>query len=267
MKCIIYLVIMTSMLWSWYAFPDYSPLAILSFSAIDMTGIMRNTLYTLVGLYKYTLPSVFWVVFIVYIYDFIASILNRNTPYMRALYNSCKIELSILLFISLFTFLLFWRTQSTFTEYSVDIGMAGLSFMLSGNFSLLKLFKFKVGSINYPYKIAFIISLVMAMISCYNAKIIYEIAMGEYNKIQSIWLQITVFTYSISLYFASKHVAFVIDTKKLGASPVMLSLFKSLHIKYNLYQDLVNGIDLWNRETKKEITKASANLRKKKKKK
>lgn len=267
MKYSLFLVMLVSMLWSWYAFPNDSPVSMLLFSSADIMGIIKNSLNSLVGMYKYTFPSVFWLLFLVYVYDFISSMLNRNTPYMRALYETCKVELLILLLTSLFTFLLFWRTQNTFTEYSVDISMAGLSFMLLGNISYLRLFKFKLGNINYPFKIALIISTIFFLSSFYFIKVIYDIANGEYNGVQSVWLQITIFTYSISLYFSSKHVTFIINKRKLGASPAMLSLFKSLLGRHNLYQELVNGIDVWNREVKNETAKSSAILRKRKKRK
>ena len=266
MKYLILLVILISILWSWYAFPDHSPIIMLSFYNSDIIVIMENTLKVLVGVYQYTLPSVFWSIFIVYVYDFITSVRNKNTPYMLALYDTCKVELLILTLISLFTFLLFWKTQSTFTSYSVDIGMAGLSFMLVGNFGLLKLFKFKIGNVKYPFKVALIISIVSAISSLYFLAIIFYISRGDYNKIQSIWLQITVFTYSLSLYFVSKHIMFIIKSKKLGISLTMLELFKSLPSQSYIYQDLIGGVDLWNEEAKKVTAKASRELRRQQKK-
>lgn len=266
MKYLILLVILFSTLWSWYAFPDHSPIAMSSFYDIDIMVMIKNMFKVLVDACQYTLPSVFWSIFIVYVYDFITSMRNKNTPYMRALYDTCKVELLILTLTSLFTFLLIWKTQSTFTLYSVDIGMAGLSFMLVGNFGLLNLFKFKIGDVKYPFKVALIISIVSAISSVYFLAIIFYISRGDYNKIQSIWLQITVFTYSLSLYFVSKHIMFIIKSKKLGISLTMLELFKSLPGQSHIYQDLIGGVDLWNEEAKKVTAKTSRELRKQQKK-
>ena len=139
--------------------------------------------------------------------------------------------------------------------------------MLAGNFNFFKLMRFKVGRIKYPFKVAVAISLIMLGISIYNIYILNEITTGKYNMVQSIWLQITVLTYSLSLYFSSKHITYVIDKKKLGVSPVMLSLFKSFPLNTNIYQELSTGVDLWNKKTKEEVSKASAELRKKRPKK
>lgn len=267
MKYLILLVILFSTLWSWYVFPDHSPIAMSSFYDVDIMVMIKNIFKVLVDACQYTLPSVFWSIFIVYFYDFIASMLNKNTPYMRALYETCKLELLTLTLISLFTFLLFWKTQSKFTSYSVDIGMAGLSFMAIGNLGLFKLLKFKIGNVKYPYKVALIVSIAPVISSAYFLAIVFYISRGDYNKIQSIWLQVTVFTYSLSLYFISKHITFIIESKKLGISLTMLELFKSLPGPHHIYQDLIAGVNLWNEEAKKVTAKASKELRKQKKKK
>jgi len=267
MKYITYLVIFISSAWSWYAFPNYSPLAMLSFSSTSIGDMIVNSYYCLLGMFKYTLPSAYWSIFVIYSYDFVMSALNYNTPYMRNLYRSCRVEVMILLLLSLLSIVFYWNSKNTFTNSSLDIGSAGLSFMLAGNFNFFKLMRFKVGRIKYPFKVAVAISLIMLGISIYNIYILNEITTGKYNMVQSIWLQITVLTYSLSLYFSSKHITYVIDKKKLGVSPVMLSLFKSFPLNTNIYQELSTGVDLWNKKTKEEVSKASAELRKKRPKK
>lgn len=267
MKYIVCFVIFISSAWNWYAFPNYSPLAMLSFSATSMSDMIAVSYRSLLGMFIYTLPSTSWSIFVIYSYDFVTSSLDYNTPYMRNLYRSCKIEVVILLLLSLLTIVFYWNSKNSFTNSSLDIGSAGLSFMLAGNFNFFKLLKFKAGRIKYPFKFGFLIALVMLCISIYNIYILNEITTGKYNMAQSTWLQITVFTYSLSLYFSSKHISYIIDKKKLGVSPIMLSLFKSFPLKTNIYQELSTGIDLWNKKTREEISKASAELRKKRHKK
>ncbi|QTF09819.1 hypothetical protein HC231_19245 [Brenneria izadpanahii] len=263
MKYVIYLVIIVSTFWSWYAFPEDSSIAMLSFSATNISDMISNSYHCLLGMYKYTLPSTFWGVFVMYSYDFLTSVLKYNTPYMRELYKSCKVEVLILLILSLLTFSFFWNSQNTFTNSSIDIGTTGLSFMLAGNFNLFKLLKFKIGRIKYSSKVSVSISLIILAISIYNINILNDITAGRYNMAQSIWLQVTVLTYSLSLYFSSKHITYVIDKKKLDVSPVMLSLIKSFSLKTNIYENLSSGVDLWNKKASEEISKASAKLRKK----
>ncbi|EXU75175.1 hypothetical protein [Erwinia mallotivora] len=262
MKYIILIVLFISTFWCWHAFPDYSPLKMLTSPTTNINEIFADSFNLTVGMFKYNLISASWITFIIYSFDFVTSTLNYNTPYMRKLYKSCRLEVATLFIISLITFFIFWDSKNTFTNSSVDIAMAGLSFMIGAHYNFLKLFKFKIGRVKYPIKIAALINIFMGAFSFYIIVITNDIAMGRFNMEQSIWLQITVITYSLSLYFSSKYISYVIKTKTLGVSPIILEILKSLKPNNNMYEDLAKGVDIWNKKSREEKAIASSKLRK-----
>lgn len=262
MKYIILIVIFISTFWCWHAFPDSSPLIMLTYSGTNINEIINNSFNLTAGMFKYNLLSVSWVTFIIYGFDFVTSTLNYNTPYMHKLYKSCRFEVVSLCIISAITFFIIWGSKNTFTNSSVDIAMAGLSFIIAAHHNFLKLFRFKIGRVRYSIKVATFINLFMGATSFYIMVITNDIAMGRFNMEQSIWLQITVLTYSLSLYFSSKYISYVIETKKLGASPIVLSILKSLQPNNNMYEHLANGVDIWNKKSREEKAIASSKVRK-----
>ncbi|WP_147198910.1 hypothetical protein [Pantoea sp. CCBC3-3-1] len=262
MKYIILIVIFISTFWCWHAFPDSSPLIMLTYSSTDINEIVKNSFNLTAGMFKYNLLSASWITFIIYGFDFVTSTLNYNTPYMRKLYKSCRLEVVTLFIMSVITFFIFWDSKNTFTNSSVDIAMAGLSFMIGAHYNFLKLFKFKIGRVKYPIKIAALINIFMGAFSFYIIAITNDISMGRFNMEQSIWLQITVLTYSLSLYFSSKYISYVIKTKTLGVSPIILEILKSLKPNNNMYEDLAKGVDIWNKKSREEKAIASSKLRK-----
>lgn len=256
MKSFIILIIIVSTLWSMYAFPDY-----VIFPQLN-TNPLPSLWNMLIGVYKYGFPSVTWVVAVVYIYDFFMAIINKSSPYMKELYQSVKVELLTLTALMLFTVVIYTTTLSKLSNLTIDISMAGFGFMFFGNVGFLKLFSFKVGKVKYPWKMAATLSFLSLASSIYFLNVTLEIARGEFDLVQSLWYQITILSYSLSLYFMSKHIIFIMDKGRLEASPTLRKLFLSMPTKNKVYEDAAIAAEKWNKEMQKERAKASALMRK-----
>ena len=193
MKVIVYLSVAASIIWSYIAFPFNltSPIAML------------------ISLYKYQLPSATWIVAFVYLLDFIMATLKKSSPYMIEFYRGVRIEFISLVSLFVFTLLLYNLSSMQFTNTAIDISMAGFGFLVFGNIGTFRLFTYKVGSRSYPKKVAFFFSLFSVSTSFYFLYLTFKVADGEYNIVQSLWVQITVISYSITLYFFAKSYAFL----------------------------------------------------------
>ena len=256
MKIFIISVIIVSTLWSMYAFPDY-----LIFPQLN-ANLASSFWNMLIGVYKYGFPSVTWAIAIVYIYDFFMAIIDKSSPYMKQLYQSVKVELLTLTALMFFTVIIYTTTLSKLSNLTIDISMAGFGFMFFGNIGFLKLFGFKVGKIKYPWKMAAVLSFISLAGSAYFLNITLEIARGKFNLIQSLWYQVTILSYSLSLYFMSKHLVFIMDKGRLEASPTLRKLFLSMPTKNRIYEEAAIATEKWNKEMQKERAKESALLRK-----
>lgn len=245
MKVLIYLSLIFSTIWSYLAFP-YN---------------LASPIEMLVGVYKYQLPSVTWTVAIIYIYDFIMAMLKRNSSYMIEFHQSLKVEFITLFALFAFTCCMYVYTPMKFTESTVDISMAGFGFLVFGNIGVFRLFSFTVGDVRYPKKIAFFLSCFSIVTSAYFLYLTLSVARGGYSLLQSLWIQLTVLSYSVSLYFVAKHICFYMEKGRLGVSPVLLSILKNTKGMESIYSDLASGVDIWNKEAEKARAKRSKRLR------
>ncbi|MEA4510933.1 hypothetical protein VBQ90_24140, partial [Klebsiella pneumoniae] len=84
-----------------------------------------------------------------------------------------------------------------------------------------------------------------------------------YNIVQSLWVQITVLSYSITLYFFAKQLCFFMDKGRAEASPILLSILKKVRSNNNLYEQMASGTTLFNQELIKERATHSRELRRK----
>lgn len=247
MKFVLFLALVIPSLWSlrWFQFGN----------PIDM----------LVSMYRDGLPSVTWGLAVLYLYDFSMAMLKKNSPYMIRFHNTLKKDFIVLFLLSVFTVIIYSCSPQKFTAVSLDISMAGFSFMIMGNLGLLRLFKYKVGAIKYPKLPAFVICLVSIALSLYFLNVTLNIANGVYETSRALWNQITVFCFSISLFFFSGQIVFFMDSKTIEPSPVIMDLLKRFRPTNNLYEMSANAAELWNEAAKKERAKFSAQLRKNKK--
>lgn len=247
MKVIVYLSVAASIIWSYIAFPFNltSPIAML------------------ISLYKYQLPSATWIVAFVYLLDFIMATLKKSSPYMIEFYSGVRIEFISLVSLFVFTLLLYNLSSMQFTNTAIDISMAGFGFLVFGNIGTFRLFTYKVGSRSYPKKVAFFFSLFSVSTSFYFLYLTFKVADGEYNIVQSLWVQITVISYSITLYFFAKQLCFFMDKGRVEASPILLSILKKVRNNNNLYEQMASGTTLFNQELIKERSIHSRALRRK----
>lgn len=246
MKFVLLLVLAIPTLWSfrWYQF--------------------GNPLDMFVSMYRDTLPSVTWGMAFLYLYDFSMAMLKKNSPYMIRFHNSLRKDFAVLFFLAAFTVILYSYSPQRFTAASLDISMAGFSFMVVGNLGLLRLFKYKVGSIKYPKLPAFFICFISVIFSLYFLNVTLNIANGVYEPSRALWNQITVFCFSISLFFFSGQIVFFMENKTIEPSPVIMDLLKRFKMTNNLYEMSANATELWNEAAMKERAKFSAQLRKSK---
>ncbi|HCM1961565.1 TPA: hypothetical protein N3A49_000925 [Salmonella enterica subsp. salamae serovar 56:l,v:z39] len=107
-------------------------------------------------------------------------------------------EFISLVSLFVFTLLLYNLSSMKFTNTAIDISMAGFGFLVFGNIGTFRLFTYKVGSRSYPKKVAFLFSLFSVSTSFYFLYLTFKVANGEYNIVQSLWVQITVLSYSIT---------------------------------------------------------------------
>lgn len=263
MKYLVCATIIISTLWSLYAFPEQWV-----FSGRD-TDLLTTFQQSLTGMYKYTLPSVTWSVALVYLYDFAMAMTNQSSRVMKTLYKSTRFELFTLLSLLLFTLVIYTTTLSTLTNLTIDISMAGFGFMLFGSLGFLKLFTFKVGRVKYPWKMALLLSALSLLTSFYFLGITLDIARGKYTAAQSLWYQITILCYSLSLYFFSKHLLFIMERGRADPSPVLRRLMTTLGGTHNAFEQAAVAAERWNQEVRKAraITQAAARKKQKNKKK
>lgn len=247
MKFVLFLALVIPSLWSlrWFQF--------------------GNPLDMLVSMYRDTLPSVTWGLAVLYLYDFSMAMLKKNSPYMIRFHNTLKKDFIVLFLLSAFTVVIYSCSPQKFTAVSLDISMAGFSFMVMGNLGLLRLFKYKVGAMKYPKLSAFAICLVSIALSLYFLSVTLNVANSVYETSRALWSQITVFCFSISLFFFSSQIIFFMDNKTIEPSPVIMDLLKRLKPTNNLYEISANAAGLWNEAAKRERAKFSAQLRKNKK--
>ncbi|HFF8975867.1 TPA: hypothetical protein ACGE6V_002910 [Serratia marcescens] len=247
MKFVLFLALVIPSLWSlrWFQF--------------------GNPLDMLVSMYRDTLPSVTWGLAVLYLYDFSMAMLKKNSPYMIRFHNTLKKDFIVLFLLSAFTVVIYSCSPQKFTAVSLDISMAGFSFMVMGNLGLLRLFKYKVGAMKYPKLSAFAICLVSIALSLYFLSVTLNVANSVYETSRALWSQITVFCFSISLFFFSSQIIFFMDNKTIEPSPVIMDLLKRLKPTNKLYEISANAAGLWNEAAKRERAKFSAQLRKNKK--
>lgn len=252
MKWVIYLVLVISVIWSMMLSP-------VDFLKPSITDMMTNT-------FKYQLPSVTWVVALVYLYDYAMAVVKKNSVYMIEFHKSFNGEFIGLCALTLFTLLVFTLTPQKFGKSSIDICMAGFSFIIAANFGFLRLFKFKVGRRKFPKRFVCFLLLISISLSMYFLTLTLNVAKGIYSFSESLWVQITVFSFSIAIYFWSRQMCFFMEKGRIEPSPVLASLFVKFKPGMNLYAQAEQAAALWNKEAEKEQAKHSAELRQKHKK-
>ncbi|CNH85188.1 Uncharacterised protein [Yersinia aldovae] len=243
MKSIIYLSVIISAAWSYLAFP--------SNSILDM----------IINTYKYQLVSVTWTLVIIYFYDFIMAMFKKSSHYMIEFHQSLRGEFIVLLALFVFSCIIYKYTPQEFTNSTLDICMAGFGFVVMGNLSIFKLFKYRIGRVKFPKRIPIVLSVISVLLSAYFLKLTLNVARGEYNFYQSLWVQITVLCFSISFFFWSKHICFIMQKGKIEISPVLKGVFSKFKLKYDFYEQAEIMSVIWNKESEKEKTKYNAELR------
>lgn len=112
----------------------------------------------------------------------------------------------MLFLLSVFTVFIYSCSPQKFNAVSLDISMAGFSFIVMGNLGLLRLFKYKVGVIKYPKLSVFAICLMPIALSLYFLSVPLNVTNGVYERSRALWSQITVFCFSISIFFFSSQI-------------------------------------------------------------
>lgn len=252
MKWVVYLVLVISFIWSLMLSP-------IDFFNPSITDMLVNT-------YKYQLPSVTWVVALVYLYDYAMAVFKRNSDYMIEFHKSFNGEFITLCALTLFTLLVFSFTPQSFGKSSIDICMAGFGFIIAANLGFIRLFKLKIGRRKFPNRSVFILLFISMGLSLYFLALTFNIAKGLYSFSESLWAQITVFSFSIAIYFWSRKMCFFMEKGRIEASPVLAGLFVKFKPGMNLYAQAEQAAALWNKEAEKEQAKHSAELRQKHKK-
>ncbi len=238
----IVLVTAISSIWAAMVFPEADP-----FNALkgDFFTSMVNAL---VGMYKYTLPSATWTVALIYMYDFFMALSGRSSSYMEEFYKEIRADFIYLIPLTLILFVIYTQTDYSFTNSTIEIGMAGLSFAFYAHVSIVKMFTYRVGHLSFPRKFVVMFCLVCLGSSIYFFSWLVQIANGNYNFSQSLWMQITVLCFSICLYVGNKQIAFFMKKGRMEASPVLLSLIKNLPASNDFYQKAAEASELLNKE-------------------
>lgn len=252
MKWVIYLVLFISMIWSM----AFSSSGFFSLSIYDM----------LVNTYKYQLPSVTWAMALVYLYDHAMAMAKKNSKYMIEFHKALNGEFIVLCALTIFTLLVYFLTPQSFGKSNTDISMAGFGFIVMANLSFFRLFKYKIGGCKFPKGFLFVLILISMSLSFYFLYLTFNVAKGVYSFSESLWVQITVFSFSISIYFWARQMCFFMEKGRIEASPVLANLFGKFNPARNLYAQAELAAELWNKEAEKEQAKHSAELRRKHKK-
>lgn len=252
MKFVVYLVLLISIIWSMSFFPS----GFFSLSISDM----------LVTTFKYQLPVVTWGMALVYLYDHGMAMAKRNSKYMIEFHKALNGEFIALCALTVFTLLVYFLTPQSFGKSNTDISMAGFGFIIMANLSFFRLFKFKIGGRKFPKRFLCFLILVSMSLSLYFLYLTFNVAKGLYSFSESLWVQITVFSFSISIFFWAKQMCFFMEKGRIEASPVLASLFGKFKPANNLYSQAELASELWNKEAEKEQAKNSAELRRKHKK-
>ncbi|MFG6656224.1 hypothetical protein ACG0Z5_17390 [Scandinavium sp. M-37] len=217
------------------------------------------------GTFRYTLPSSTWTVMLIFLYDAIMAMLGKSSEYMRELYRETMFDLSVLMALFLYLFILYHFAGLHLTNSSTEISMAGFGLLAFGNVALLKLFTFKIGRQKYPKAGAFWIFAFTGSLSAY---LLYEnilVAQGDYNLIQSLWMQVTIFSVSLTVYFIAKHITFYAKKQRVEISPVISALATPWLVRLGLPHSLEEIAELWNKEAQKEKAKYRQEKKRKRK--
>lgn len=256
---VIIIVLIGNIIWTELAFPGYSPW---SFSLEDMD---TSILHIAEGTFRYTLPSSTWAVMLIFLYDAVMAILGKSSEYMRELYRETTFDLSVLMALFLYLFILYHFAGLHLTNSSTEISMAGFGFLAFGNVALLKLFTYKIGRQKYPKAGALGIFAFTGSLSAY---LLYEnilVAQGNYSLLQSLWMQVTIFSFSLTVYFISKHVTFYAKKQRIEISPIISAIATPWLARLGLSLSLEEIAELWNKETQKEKSKYRQEKKRKRK--
>lgn len=196
--------------------------------------------------------SIFWCTAIVYIYDLYMAITNNSSLFMKEFYLKLKDDLVVSLISGISLFALLYSAPSTYNLSNVDIAFSGLPFLIYSIVTLFKCGKIKIGRLKLPTKVLFsyIFIQITALIISYYA-LAYILA-GRATNSHSIWIQITILSASLTFFFGSKQILYILTKQRMEVSPALLTLFKSISPKVNLYQDAVHMSNIRNNEVKKE---------------
>ncbi|NWA44247.1 hypothetical protein HX889_41970 [Pseudomonas reactans] len=252
MKWVIYLVLLISFFWS---------------MSLPPSGFFNQSIFDmLVNTYKYQLPSVTWAIALVYLYDHAMAMAKKNSKYMIEFHKALNGEFIVLCALTIFTLLVYILTPQSFGKSNIDISMAGFGFIIMANLSFFRLFNYKIGRRKFPRRFLCFLILISMSLSLYFLYLTFNVAKGLYSFSESLWVQITVFSFSISIYFWARQMCFFMEKGRIEASPVLASLFGRFNPTRNIYAQAELAADHWNKEAEKEQAKNSAELRRKHKK-
>ena len=196
--------------------------------------------------------SIFWCTAIVYIYDLYMAITNHSSIYMKDFYLKLKNDLLVSLISGISLFVLLYNAPSTYNLSNIDLAFSGLPFLIYSVITLIECGKIKIGRQKLSTKILFayiFIQITAFVISYYS--LAYILA-GKATASHSIWIQITILSASLTFFFGSKQILYILTEQRMEPSPALLTLFKGINPKVNLYQDAVYMSNIWNDEVKKE---------------
>lgn len=241
MKYAIYLTILTSYIWG-----------------VIVNGGLNSFLALLITSYT----SIFWCTAIVYIYDLYMAITNQSSLFMKEFYLKLKNDLLVSLISGISLFALSYSAPSTYNLSNIDLAFSGLPFLIYSVITLIECRKVKIGRQKLPTNILFsniFIQITAFVISYYS--LAYILA-GKATASHSIWIQITILSASLTFFFGSKQILYILTEQRMEVSPALLTLFKSINPKVNLYQDAAHMSNIWNDEVKKEKAESRKILKK-----
>lgn len=260
MLILMVIVAAASTLWSYVAFPDYAPFTMHS---ID---IITASLNMLIGLYKLVLPSVCWSVALFYLCDFFMATIRKSSDFMIEFYKGIRADILFLIPLAAILVIIYRVTPYEFTSTTIEVGMAAVSFVFYANIAILKMFNFRIGRLSFSrrFTVFFIIANVTA--SIYFISWIVDIADGHYSFTQSLWMQITVLSFAISLFVGNKLLAFYMKKGRIEPSPLLIAIVEKLPSKYHFLRQTIYLTSELNKEIERERAISSRAKRKQHKK-
>lgn len=199
-----------------------------------------------------TYMSIFWLVAILFLYDFFMSMMGNNSKYMIRFHEKIKNELIVNVIVGVTLLVLFMNSPASYSLSNIDIASSGLPFLATALLETKQSAGIKIANRRLPKYIALGYASIQLFIYGFSAWLLSYILAGQISGLQSLWVQLSILFAAIAFFFGAKQITYILTEQRMEVSPALLSIFQSLPQSPGLYKDMVVGAHIWNEQVRKE---------------